>query len=348
MKKRYILFILTILSYSSFSQSKAVLKQKIKELEVENSKNKLNWQIDVEKNISKSVIEKTIPNIEDGGWRLEKNTTQYKTDLIGQLGSLWIIGTDKKMYPQGGISLEKYKIVPVETKPTEDYLYKKFISNKTNVEGGGGTPVIAMKASLNDNEYSDFTITVEGTSQIIPEYDEFSKIRRTIIPGFNLQNGKALYLCTGMHVIKYSNKIYKSTEMNASVTSPVVNIGGTYYSESSAEKNEYVIYRQLTLIEALPTTALTTESNQLITLADRNTTTIENTARTMQSTEILVSLLKREPTFEEITKFQENPNIFIKEQLGNNLSEGQQILLKSANEKAKNLPQSIEIFNNIN
>lgn len=341
MKKYLIIPLVLALSTPSFSQSKGELKKKVAELEEENKKSKIKWEIEVQKNITKSEQPKT-PHIEDGGWRLEINTTQYKNDLSGQLGSLWLMSSDNKLTPQGGISLEKYKFLPKEVKLENDYLYKKFISNKTTLEGEGGVQFVSIKASMKDDQYSNFQITIEGTAQIIPEYDELYKLRQSIVPSFDLTNDKRLYLCTGMHVIKYSAKIYKSVDVSASVSSPVINIGGTYFSESSEEKNDYIVYRQLTPLDQLPTTHTTTQ--QLTELSGKEIEVIKESVKYFSPQEILVALLKREPTFEELTKFQENSEKFINAHLQYKLNAGQKILLKEASEKLSPLPEKIQII----
>lgn len=281
----------------------------------------------------------------ESGWRVELNSGKYKADLIGQLGTIWIGDENGQIQPQGGVILSKYDIEPVLINPDKEVVYKKFISKNTQFSGDGGAAFVKIKGSLNGDSYSSFTISVEGTSIIKPEYATLKIIAGEVNDLFSQGGVKGVFVCTGMHVVRYHSSQFTKSDGDGKISSPVINIDGNFFAESGEELTEYLVVRQLTQLFK-PSTTTTT---QLITLTTGNGSqfAIETEVQKFSPQQILFMLLKREPTFEEITGFQNNPQEFF-DKYFQNISSKEKIVFDKTVEKITELPKEVTLIKSEN
>jgi hypothetical protein len=281
----------------------------------------------------------------ESGWRIELNGLKYKNDLIGQLGTLWILDTNGQIQPQGGFTLSEFDIEPRLISQDKEVIYKKFISKGTSMQGDGGASFVNITADLSRDQFSNFTINIEGTSQIIPDYDDLPSMANKIRHLFDVPNQKGIYVCTGMHVVKYHSVIFSKSEGEAKITSPVVNIGGEFYAESSEESSEYLVVRQLSRLYK-PSKIKEEKIEKRLKAISNSTDTTKVAAKSEQfiPQEILKFLLKREPTFDEITAFESNPENFIEASIfqPDSMSIGNKIILESAKKQIISLPLELK------
>ncbi len=359
-----ILFILglSFLTVSSFSQTKKELKKQVDKLKTE--KNELQSKVDNLGKEKESLSTKLnrISNIDiddvitpeeqpkdiivgESGWRIELNGLKYKNDLIGQLGTIWLLDTNGQIQPQGGFTLSDFDIEPRLISQDKEVIYKKFISKGTSMQGDGGASFANITAELSKDQFSNFTINIEGTSQIIPDYDDLPSMAQKVKHLYNVPNQKGIFVCTGMHVVKYHSVIFSKSDGEAKITSPVVNIGGDFYAESSEESSEYLVVRQLSRLYEPPKLKEEKVEKKLEAIS-KSTDTEKVIAKSEKFTpqQILKFLLKREPTFEEVTAFESDPQQFIESSKikVDSMSIGEKIILESAKEQIISLPQELE------
>lgn len=360
--KKFYTILLCFISIWTFSQTKRELKAKIVELEKQVSINKqdkdnLKTRLD---RISSTEIDKVITAdklpkdivIGESGWRVELNGSKYKSDLIGQLGTIWIVDEKGLLQPQGTILLSDYKIDPILTNPNKDILYKSFVSKGTKFEGDGGILFVKLQASMKEDQYSRFTINIEGTSLIKPQFIDLEKIALLAKNLFDIKGNKGVYICTGMHVIKYRSEIYSRNEGDGKITTPVINIGGQFYTESSEENSEYFVARQLTqLNKQIPKTS-TSIAAALNIANSTSIIALEAEAKKYSPEQLLSVIINSTPTFDQIVEFQDNPQKFIltlkssKEQISDKdvkLSEIAKMKLNSLPDKILSDPESTKI-----
>jgi hypothetical protein len=348
----FLLFFFTCID--GFSQSKKKLRKQIQELtekinnsseENETLKTKLNRISNIE--IDDVITPEEQPKdviVGESGWRVELNGNKYKSDLIGQLGTVWILDTNSQLQPQGAISLSEYGIDPNLINEEKDVIYKKFISKGTNLEGSGNASFVSLQASISNDQFSQFTINIDGTSLIKPKLSDLKKIAKEASDLFsNANNG--VYICTGMHVVRYHSRIFSKSEGNAKIASPVVNIGGNFYGESNEELTDYLVIRQLTQLNkpSNNSSEITTLQLKNITSNNSSDTQLKLKASKLSPEELLTYFLKRQPTIDEILKYQSSPEEFL-EKSGNfnNLNSKEKMLLKFNSEKLKRLPNEIK------
>jgi hypothetical protein len=336
------------------------LKKQVKELtEKVNSTSKENETLKTKLNrISSIEIDDVITPEEqpkdvvvgESGWRVELNGNKYKSDLIGQLGTVWILDTNSQLQPQGAISLSEYKIDPDLINEEKDVIYKKFISKGTNLEGSGKAPFVSLQASMSSDQFSQFTINIDGTSLIKPKLSDLKKIAKEASDLFSNSN-KGVYICTGMHVVRYHSRIFSKSEGEAKIASPVVNIGGNFYGESSEELTDYLVIRQLTQLNkpSNNTPAITTQQLNSLTTSNSTNSQLKLKASKLSPEELLTYFLKRQPTLDEILKYQSSPQEFLKKS-GNldKLNTKEKLLLQFNSEKLKKLPNEIKSIGIIN
>lgn len=357
--KFLIITVLTISSSSiAFGQSKKELRKQIDDLksqitqtekEKETVRARLNRisDIKVDEVITSDKLPKDII-IGEGGWRIELNAFKYKSDLIGQLGTIWVVDSDGLLQPQGAIILSDYKIDPTLTNRDKDVIYKSFVSSGSKLEGDGGAPFAKLAASIQSNQYSRFTINIEGTSSIKIQIPDLQKIATLANQLFDVNKNKGVYICTGMHVIKYHSAKYSKSDGNAKITSPVVNIGGEFYAESSEENTEYFVARQLTQLNKPVNKTPAIVNSELNTLLNTSSeTNIINQSKKYSPEQILTFILKREPTFEEIVEFQNNPDKFLKDVPKTfEFNNKERLLIDNAKLKLNELPKEIKSIDN--
>ncbi|WP_346239622.1 hypothetical protein ABDK00_018155 [Niabella insulamsoli] len=356
-----IFIIFTLFGLCSYGQSKKELKAQIAKLtsektqaeqevlnekkEKETIKTRLNRisNIEIDEVITPEEQPKEI-KIGEEGWRVDLNGTKYKSDILGQLGTIWILDSTNQLKPQGAILLSDYKIEPTLISKEKDVLYKKFISKGTTLQGDGGAPFAKITAGLTMDQFSDFSISIDGTSQIKPKFSDLRKIGKEINELFDLTNAKGIFLCTGMHVVQYYARIYSKSEGDGKITSPVVNIGGSFYAENNEESKEYFVARQLTQIfraSNKDTTKLIADIQSLIT--NSSNAQVQANANQYSPQEILTFFLKRQPTTDEILSFQNNPTEFMgKLDLGHTITGKEKLLLNTADLKITDVPNQIK------
>jgi hypothetical protein len=359
--KKSIFILGLLINVCSYGQSKKELKAQIAKLTSEKMQAELQVQdVKKEKETIKTRLER-ISNIEiddvitpeeqpkdikigEEGWRVDLNGTKYKSDILGQLGTIWILDSANQLKPQGAILLTDYKIEPTVISKENDVLYKKFISKGTTLQGDGGAPFAKITAGLKMDQFSDFSISIDGTSQIKPKFTDLRKIAKEINELFDLTNSKGVFLCTGMHVVRYYARIYSKSEGDGKITSPVVNIGGSFYAENNEESKEYFVARQLTQIfraSNKDTTRLIADIQTLI--ANQNNNLIQTNSKQYSPQEILTFFLKRQPTSDEILGFQNNAEDFIQKlNLEHVISDKEKILLKTADLKITDIPNKVK------
>ncbi len=350
-----------LVSTSVLGQSKPELKKQIETLKqqiitnnsekeaIEKEKETIKKQLEriAETEVDKVVTADKLPSnvvIGDAGWRVELNALKYKSDLIGQLGTIWVMDSTNLLQPQGAIILADYKIEPNLTNAEKDVIYKSFVSKGTKVEGDGGAPFAKLSASIRSNQYSRFTISLEGTSGIKIQLGDLQKISLLADNLFNMKGVKGVYICTGMHVVKYHSLKYSKSDGNAKITSPVVNIGGEFYAESSEENTEYFVARQLTQLNKQVNRPTTTINNELTSLTNQSSESIIKSSSLKYSPEqILTFLLNRRPTFDELVEFQSEPEKFLNViKSTRELNNKELILFNNAKLKIIELPKEIK------
>jgi prefoldin subunit 5 len=362
MKTKLLILGLSMLTLSSFSQSKRELREKVRVLEED--KTELQTQLeslDKEKEtlstklnrISNLDIDDVITPEEqpkdiivgESGWRIELNGLKYKNDLIGQLGTVWILDSNGQIQPQGGFTLSDFDIEPQLISQDKEIIYKKFISNGTSMQGDGGASFVNITAELSQDQFSNFTINIEGTSQIIPDPEDLPSMANKVKHLFDVPNQEGIFVCTGMHVVKYNSVIFSKSDGEAKITSPVVNIGGEFYAESSEESSEYLVVRQLSRLYE-PSGIKEEKIEKKLEAISKLSNTEKVTAKSNQfrPQEILKFLLKREPTFEELTAFESNPDSFIQSSTIRleTMSIGDKIILESAKNQIISLPLELK------
>jgi hypothetical protein len=106
-----------------------------------------------------------------------------------------------------------------------------------------------------------------------------------------------------------------------------------------------LVVRQLTQLFKPSSTATT----QLITLTNGNATqaAIETETQKFSPQQILFMLLKREPTFEEITGFQNNPQEFFDKHL-KGITSKEKIAFDKTVEKITDLPKEVIVIKSEN
>jgi prefoldin subunit 5 len=349
-----LIFLVTITN----GQSKKVLRETIAKLEEENTELTSNLEnVGKEKESLSAKLNRIAPieidgvitedeqgqsfKIGDGGWRIELNSLKYKSDLIGQLGTIWVQDSIGKLSPQGGFLLSEFRIEPRLINPDKEVIYKKFISKSTNLKGDGGAPFLKITSKMSLNEYSQFIINIEGTSEIVPSYKNIEDMASKIDGLFDIKKYKGVFICTGMHVVKYNAVSYQKSDGNSTISSPIVNIGGDFYAESSDEYSDYLVVRQLTELHRQ-----SKKSEELI--AKKLDKAIENQKKVTAKSEkispqqILRYILKRNPTLVELNSFESNPLSFAKKigfDIDNN--KGKKELIEEAKSKINNLPKQI-------
>jgi hypothetical protein len=354
--------VLSILTCNyTYGQSKSELKKQIEDLkkqvtqkdkekeaiekEKETVKNRLDRisETEIDKVISADKLPQSIV-IGDAGWRIELNALKYKSDFIGQLGTIWVMDSTNLLQPQGAILLSDYKIDPILTNSEKDVIYKSFVSKGTKVEGDGGTPFAKLAATIQNNQYSRFTISLEGTSNIKIQMPDLQKISLLANQLFDMKGIKGVYICTGMHVVKYHSTKYSKSDGIAKITSPVVNIGGEFYAESSEENTEYFVARQLTQLNKQANKPITTINNELTTLTTtKSETQINIESKKYSPEQILTFLLGRKPTFDELVEFQSEPDKFFdKVKSTKEISDKENLLFENAKLKLNDLPNEIK------
>lgn len=324
------ILIFNAISLNSFCQTKAELKKQLgvykakneqleKQLQETNSdketiKTKLDRisNIDVDDVITPEEQPKEI-SIGESGWRIELNGNKYKSDLIGQLGTIWMLDNNNQIQPQGAVSLSDYSIEPNLINPDKDILYKKFISKGTKLEGSGSATFASITADISNEQFSQFTINIEGTSLIKPKLIDLKKIALEAKDVFDFANNKGVFICTGMHIIRYHSRIYSKSEGSTKITSPVVSIGGNFYAESNEESSEYLVVRQLTQLNKQSTidTLQLIQQVTILTTAKTSDADLQKMSKKISPEELLFYFLKRQPTSEEIINYQNNPNDFL-------------------------------------
>jgi len=147
-----------------------------------------------------------------------------------------------------------------------------------------------------------------------------------------------------MHVVKYHSAKYLKSDGIARITSPVVNIGGEFYAESTEENTEYFVARQLTQLNKPVNKTPTVVNNELNTLLNTSTeTNIISQSKKYSPEQILNFILKREPTFEEVIEFQNNPDKFLSEVPKTfEFSNKEILLIENAKLKLNDLPNEIK------
>lgn len=368
MTTKKIISILTlsiIVSNSVLGQSKGELKKQIETLKqqiatkdsekvaIEKEKETIKKQLEriAETEVDKVVTADKLPGnvvIGDAGWRIELNALKYKSDLIGQLGTIWVMDSTNLLQPQGSIILSDYKIDPNLTNAEKDVIYKSFVSKGTRVEGDGGVPFAKLSASIQSNQYSRFTISLEGTSGIKVQIGDLQKIALLANTLFDMKGIKGVYMCTGMHVVKYHSSKYSKSDWNAKITSPVVNIGGDFYAESSEENTEYFVARQLTQLNKQINKTTATINNELTSLTNQSSESLIKSSSLKYSPEqILTFLLNRKPTFDELVEFQSEPEKILHIiQSSREMNNKDLILFENAKLKISNLPNEIKSVDN--
>lgn len=299
--------------------------------------------IEIDKIITEEEQQPKSKIIGDAGWRVDLNGSKYKSDILGQLGTIWVKDAAGQLQPQGAISLSEYKIDPLLiSSDDDDVIYKKFISKGTQAQGDGGAPFAKLAAGINTDQFAELSITVDGTSLVKPQFPQLRKMALELNDLFSGANPNKVFLCTGMHVMRYHSRIFSKTEANAKITSPVVNIGGSFFAENNEEANEFFVARQLTEIfkpSNRNSTALKADLQTLITQSDA---TITASAKNYSPEEILSFILGRIPTNEEIVEFQFNPDTFlVKIETTKSLSEKEKILYKAASLKVTPLADKL-------
>lgn len=329
MKLCIVLLMLMMTANTVMSQSKKELKEQVKKLQeelTESNREKENVKKTL-KRIAPVEVDDVItpdeqPNeivIGESGWRLELNGTKYKNDLLGQLGTIWIMDSNNQLQPQGAFALSKdYQIDPILINPEKEEIYRKFISGGTRMAGEGGYLFVNLTARMSDSNYAYFGITVAGTSLIKPKFADLRKMAKEVEDLFQptFFEGKIpnVYVCTGMHIIKYQMRQYGGTGITGTVTSPIVNINGSYYAESSEEGTEYLVVRQLTKLSKPSQKDTVNMIVNLDNIIHKSSGALSlNKLLAISSEEILFYILKREPTFDEIVSFQTVPSEFLKD-----------------------------------
>lgn len=350
-----------LISITSFAQSKKELKRQIAQLTSEKATVMQQAEADKkEKESLKKRLDK-ISNIEidevitpdeqprnivigEEGWRVDLNGTKYKSDILGQLGTIWILDSSNQLKPQGAILLSDYNIDPSIISQDNDILYKKFIAKGTTLQGDGGAPFAKIMASLKADQFSDFSITIDGTSLIKPKFPDLRKIALEVKDIFDIPNSKGVFLCTGMHVIRYASRVFSKSEGDGKITSPVVNIGGSFYAENNEESKEYFVARQLTQIfEGTNKDSLKLNKDIQTLLVTQPASSIQSISKIYSPDEILTFFLKRQPSSNEILEYQSSPEEFIKKHVElNNVSDKEKILLKVANRKVAEVPKKLK------
>jgi CRISPR/Cas system-associated protein Cas5 (RAMP superfamily) len=322
----------------------AKLEERIESEEKE--KESLSQQL---KRISPIEVDEVIPVenssllIGEAGWRVELNTYKYKGDLISQLGTVWLQKNHNgPLLPNGRVDLKDFDLEPILNSPDKEIIYKKFISRSTELDGDAGFPFIKLKAKVSNHDYSKLTISVQGTSGIQPslsDLDEMSKKAKKQIK----DPESAVYVCTGMHVVKYNALTYLKTDGNAMINAPVVNIGGVFYMETNNEASEYLVVRQLTQIVAHNSKSTEKSIEQIDKVGD-NLVKVEKKASKLSPVQILsIFLFPEEPTVDDLQEFYENPKSFARNHkidLVNN--ETNMILINQAESIIKSLPPQIQ------
>ncbi len=306
-------------------QSKKQLKREIKTLRSELSlissdKDSLKKKLD---RISKVKVDDVItpdeqPNnvvIGESGWRVELNGNKYKSDLIGQLGTIWVLDDNSQLKPQGAISLAKYKMEANILNPDKDVLYKKFISKETKMEGTGSLAFASITAKLSQEQFSQFSINIEGTSQIKPKLDDLKKISNEANHLFSIHNNKGVFICTGMHVIRYNSRLFSKSTNGGQITTPMVNIGGEFYGESNEETNEFLVVRQLTQLHKQVNRSMEAVRYEIDNLKNIKLTPseLELKAKSFTPDDLLTYYINRQPSSDELLEFQESPKDFLRQ-----------------------------------
>lgn len=354
---KVILIALLLLSFSmSKGQSKSELKNQIKDLNLKletlsKEKETLAQKIDrfEEVKIDDVITAEDQPQniiVGEGGWRIELNALKYKSDLIGQLGTLWVLNDSGQLMPQGAIKLSGYNIDPLIINPDKEVVYKNFISKGTTMDGDGGAPFAQLSASLKANEYSNFTINIEGTSLIKTAPADLKKIAIEADDSFTLPNVSSVWMCTGMHVIKYHSTVFSKTDGVGKISSPVVTIGGSFFAESNKEATQYLVVRQLTQLNQQK---LKTSTNQQIiaqvkSLINSPISSSEyiNKMKSFSPVDVLTFILEKEPTFEQTILYQSDPEKFINSVVDvNTLSDKVKVLLDKTKQKIVSLPKMV-------
>ncbi len=363
MTKSFLTFLVLsiLICNNTFGQSKSELKKQIEELkkqvtqkdeekeEIEKEKETVKTRLDriSETEVDKVITADKLPQsivIGDAGWRIELNALKYKSDLIGQLGTIWVMDSTNLLQPQGAILLSDYKIDPILTNAEKDVIYKSFVSKGTKLEGDGGAPFAKLAATIQNNQYSRFTISLEGTSNIKIQMPDLQKIGLLANQLFDMKGIKGVYICTGMHVVKYHSSKYSKSDGIAKITSPVVNIGGEFYAESSEENTEFFVARQLTQLNRQANKPMPAINNELTTLTTTKSETQINVESKKYSPEqILTFLLERKPTFDELIEFQSEPDrFFAKIKSTKEISDKENLLFENAKLKLNDLPKEVK------
>lgn len=325
-----ILAAVLLLAIPGNSQSRAELKKQVAALTTKNNqldgeikstkteKENLKTQIDRIANIKVDdvITPEEQPNdvvIGESGWRVELNGNKYKSDLIGQLGTVWILDSNNQLQPQGAISLSEYKIDPVIINPDKDILYKKFVSKGTTMQGDGGVPFAKITAGLTADQFSNFTINIEGTSLIKPKLADLKKIATEAADVFAIAGNKGVLVCTGMHVIRYHSRIFSKSQGNAAITSPVINVNGSFFGESNEESSEYLVVRQLTQLIKQSNNDTTQVISKIKTVVEGNQSALatQTEAKKYSPGELLMYFINRQPTAQELAEYQDNPKDFL-------------------------------------
>ena len=360
-----ILIISILVSNSVLGQSKKELKKQIDTLKeqiakkdsekeaIEKEKETVKKRLEIiaETEVDKVITSDKLPSnivIGDAGWRIEMNALKYKSDLIGQLGTIWIMDSTNLLQPQGAIILSDYQIDPNLTNSEKDVIYKSFVSKGTRIEGDGGTPFAKLSASIQSNQYSRFIISLEGTSGIKVKIGDLQKIALLANNLFDMKGIKGVYIVTGMHVVKYHSSKYSKSDGIAKITSPVVNIGGEFYAESSEENTEYFVARQLTQLNKQVNKTTITINNELTSLTNQSSESLIKSSSAKYSPEqILTFLLSRKPTFDELVEFQSEPEKFLNLiQSSREFNNKELILFENAKLKIRDLPNEIKSIDN--
>lgn len=355
--KQTFTIIAIVLTSISMAQSKKELRKQIEQLKNEKATTELQVKTErTEKETIKAQIDR-ISNIEidevitpdeqpagvkigEEGWRVDLNGTKYKSDILGQLGTIWVLDSNNQLQPQGAISLSDYKIDPTMISESNDILYKKFISKGTTLQGDGGASFVQLTADMKNDQFSSFTISIDGTSLIKPKPSDIQAITKEVNHLFNIPNSKGVFICTGMHVVRYYARIFSRSDVTGKITSPVVNIGGSFYAESNEESKQFFVARQVTQL-FLGLNKTTSQIIQEITnLLNQPVLIIKSATKNYSPNDLLTYLLKRQPTNEEIVGYQGDPEKFIK----NNelvLTDKEKILLQGVNNKITELPKML-------
>jgi hypothetical protein len=356
------ILIVTVLTGSPVTgQSKKELRKQIATLTTQ--KDKLEAEIDgtkAEKESLKTKLDR-ISNIQvddvitpaeqpkdvvigESGWRVELNGSKYKSDLIGQLGTVWILDINNQLQPQGAISLTDYKIEPIIINPDKEIIYKTFISKGTKLEGAGGAPFASITAGLTNEQFSNFTINIEGTSLIKPKIPDLKKIAQEANDIFTIAGNKGVFICTGMHVIRYHSRIYSKSEGNAKITSPMINIGGNFFGESNEESSEYLVIRQITQLikQSSGDTLQVISKIREVANSDQSSLSVSTEAKKYSPEELLMYFLNRQPSTEEIIQYQNDSKAFLTK-LGklDGLNVNEKNLLETTNKKLVKLPKEL-------